>query len=624
MRPIRWQREQRTVGAEVRHVVRSIIAVALVLLVANVGARAYLLLRLAPELRQLRAATAQLDIVHEGVVDEETGARGFLGTGSVVFLQPYLEAFTRVPKAADALAGLVSGQSATRLLLAEEQARQAWTTDWALPAVDPLLRSQNGVPGASDATDVARRTAFMSSGKVLFDDYRAAHAALLRNLDNAIERATHQESSWLLWSGGFQALVALGAVLTALMARRRMAQRITVPVEALARGVRRIAAGSLLEPIVLGPAPRELASLGESITHMAEALEQQMVNLADQREQVRLHAGRLSTVLAAARDVAGSLSLRYVLRSVADAAAELGSDRVRIWLAGEDDDLLRLSFDSSASPTGPQSMTRMAIGTGLVGRAAKYGRPTGPEPMQDETAHALAVPMMMGGRVVGALECISLDNRAIPLEVVEILEALAGHAAGAIASAQLHQRTSELALTDALTRLPNRRAFEEDFAAEAERAERYQRPLSIISIDLDRFKSLNDRYGHAFGDLALQQTSQALLDGARGSERVYRLGGEELVVICPETDSAHAVILAERLRSAVEAAGGPDAPVVTASFGVAELRVHGSGPRELLAAADRALYSAKDLGRNRVVMAVPSIPEQVSPPLDSSGASLGW
>ena len=347
---------------------------------------------------------------------------------------------------------------------------------------------------------------------------------------------------------------------------------------------------------------------------MAAALQEQMVDLAEQREQVRLHAGRLSTVLAAAREVAGSLSLRYVLRSVSDAAVSLGSDRVRIWLVEEEEQTLRLSFDSESGSGGPETASQVVVGTGLIGRTAKYGRPMGPDPMEDETAHALAVPLIIGGRIVGVLECISLNNGSIPPEVLEILEALAGHAAGAVASAQLHERTSELALTDALTRLPNRRAFEADFAAETERAARYNRPLSVISIDLDRFKLLNDRYGHAYGDLALQQSSEALRDGVRSSDRVYRLGGEELVVLCPETAAVDAVMVAERLRVALEASAGPDAPAVTASFGVAQLLVHGRDPLELLAAADRALYAAKHAGRNRVVLAEPVIPVQAGSP----------
>jgi diguanylate cyclase (GGDEF)-like protein len=297
-----------------------------------------------------------------------------------------------------------------------------------------------------------------------------------------------------------------------------------------------------------------------------------------------------------------------VLRSVADAARGLGVDRVRIWLLKDDDNALMLSFDTAAGPQGPADATRVLVGTGLVGRTAKYGRPIGPEPLEDGAGHAVAVPLIVGGRVVGALECLVLQAMELGHEVLEILEALAGHAAGALASAQLHEQTAELAVTDPLTGLSNRRAFEADFPNEVDRAQRYQRPLSLISLDLDNFKLLNDRYGHAYGDLVLQQTSQALIDVVRGSDRVYRVGGEEITVLCPETDAQHATALAERLRAAVEAAGGPDAPVFTASLGVAELPRHASGAADLLVAADRALYAAKNDGRNRVASAEPKIP----------------
>ena len=589
-------------------VVRAICAVAIVLLVINFGARAWLLMRLAPEIKDLRAASVQLDALHEGMVDEETGARGYLATGSPLFLQPYKTAQPRVAAAAVRLAALLSGSEATRDLLLEEQARQRWSEAGGSTAVDPRQARAVGVGGAVGSVDTARLTSFMLEGKRLFDAYRQAHARLQQDIRTAVDRASDQENRWLFWSGAVQAVVAAGAVAVAVAARRQMTRRITAPVEALADGIRRIADGQRHRPFELGAAPRELVALGESITTMAEALERQVVDLGEQREQVRLHAARLSTVLAAAREVAGSLSLRYVLRSVADAARGLGVDRVRIWLLKDDDNALMLSFDTAAGPQGPSDATRVVVGTGLVGRTAKYGRPIGPEPLEDGAGHAVAVPLIVGGRVVGALECLVLQAIELGHEVLEILEALAGHAAGALASAQLHEQTAELAVTDPLTHLSNRRAFEADFPNEVDRAQRYQRPLSLISLDLDNFKLLNDRYGHAYGDLVLQQTSQALIDVVRGSDRVYRVGGEEITVLCPETDAHHANALAERLRAAVEAAGGPDAPVFTASLGVAELPRHASGAADLLAAADRALYAAKNDGRNRVASAEPKIP----------------
>ena len=583
----------RPVGAEVRLLVRWISAVSLLLVVANVGPRVWLLMEVKPRVDLLRSVAAQLDDVHAGMVDEETAVRGYLATGSRSFLEPYDEAVPRVDSAAGRVAELLPSGGLSRDLLRVELARQRWHDAWAVPATTRMRA------GEDRREELAT---FMAEGKALFDAYRQAHQTLDRDVDSAIREAARQESAWLVGSGLFQLAVALGVVVVALLGRRRVTHLITGPLEELAGAVRQITRGDLDARVDLESGPLELVELGEDVTAMASALRDQRTTAVERQHDLDLYARRLGTVLGAAREVAGSLSLRYVLRSVADAATSLAGDRARIWLLEEDDNALTLAFDTAAGPEGPVHAVRVTTGTGLVGRVAKYGRPLGPEPLEDGGS-ALAVPLIVGGRVVGTLECLAPAGGAMDDDVVEILEALAGHAAGAVASARLHERTMELAVTDALTELPNRRAFEAEFAAEVDRAQRYARPLSVISVDLDHFKALNDRYGHAYGDLALQQTSAALRETVRTSDRVYRLGGEELAVVCPETTAADAVVLAERLRSAVEAAAGPDAPVVTASMGVAEMPTHARAGNDLLAVADAALYSAKHAGRNRVVAA---------------------
>ena len=213
--------------------------------------------------------------------------------------------------------------------------------------------------------------------------------------------------------------------------------------------------------------------------------------------------------------------------------------------------------------------------------------------------------MIVGGRVVGVLECLqpAVSSDQDDAGILEILEALAGHAAGSVEAARLHEHTRELSVTDALTGLPNRRAFDEDIDNEIRRAARHARPLSVIYLDLDHFKQLNDRYGHDYGDIALQQTAAALRVQLRDTDRCYRLGGEELIVIAPETTTAAAAILAERLRDAVERSAGPNSPMVTASFGISSYPDHAGDATALVRAADRAVYAAKADGRNRVRIA---------------------
>ncbi|GMV07981.1 MAG: hypothetical protein AMXMBFR53_42560 [Gemmatimonadota bacterium] len=164
-----------------------------------------------------------------------------------------------------------------------------------------------------------------------------------------------------------------------------------------------------------------------------------------------------------------------------------------------------------------------------------------------------------------------------------------------------------LALTDSLTGLANRRHFMERLEAEVERAQRYHRPLSVVLLDLDHFKKVNDTHGHAAGDEVLRGAARALRSVCRDVDIPARWGGEELALLLPETDAAGARIVAERVRERIQAQAytGPSGGGfgVTASLGVATADESGLSAEALLHASDKALYRAKDEGRNRVVLA---------------------
>lgn len=164
-----------------------------------------------------------------------------------------------------------------------------------------------------------------------------------------------------------------------------------------------------------------------------------------------------------------------------------------------------------------------------------------------------------------------------------------------------------LANTDPLTGLANRRRFLERLDGEIERADRYERPLSLILLDLDRFKAVNDTHGHAAGDDVLRDAARVLRAVSREVDLPARIGGEEMTLLLPETDRRGARAVAERIRSAIERArhAAPDGDPfrVTASLGVASAGPGARTGAELLQRADEALYRAKEAGRNRVVMA---------------------
>jgi diguanylate cyclase (GGDEF)-like protein len=161
---------------------------------------------------------------------------------------------------------------------------------------------------------------------------------------------------------------------------------------------------------------------------------------------------------------------------------------------------------------------------------------------------------------------------------------------------------TDLAHTDELTQIPNRRHITAACAKEVERLERSLRPFSVIIFDIDHFKTVNDTHGHNVGDVVLRRVSRAVSGALRAGDEVGRIGGEEFVVLAYDADSDTAVGVADRLRQTVENDSAPHTPAVTASFGVAGY-CPGDSVETLLARADRALYIAKDSGRNCVVTA---------------------
>lgn len=171
--------------------------------------------------------------------------------------------------------------------------------------------------------------------------------------------------------------------------------------------------------------------------------------------------------------------------------------------------------------------------------------------------------------------------------------------------ARYAEEVERLTLTDPLTELPNRRHFDILLRQELEKVDRYQEPLSLLLLDLDYFKAINDTYGHVQGDEVLRRVANTLATHLRGADAVARWGGEEFVALAPKTPLRGALELAERLRLAVSETELPQGiPAITASIGVAEW-VSGESAEGLLARVDRALYRAKETGRNRVSPADP-------------------
>lgn len=259
---------------------------------------------------------------------------------------------------------------------------------------------------------------------------------------------------------------------------------------------------------------------------------------------------------------------------------------------------------------------RTRLGEGLIGSAAERSRPLivsdaartlrrgEKEPAADSW---LLYPILSQKKVLGVAHWTRPSSTPFTAEDAAQLEGLVPHVGVAVESLRARNKMRELAATDGLTGLYNHRRTCELLRDEMRRAERYNRPLSVLMLDVDSFKSFNDNYGHPSGDQLLRSVAQLLRAGVRTVDKVGRYGGEEFVIIMPETHKDDAFLLAERIRRTIE----QQAFIVvageeihrTVSVGVASYPEDGLNPQEVIERADEALYRAKHSGRNCVIWA---------------------
>ena len=202
------------------------------------------------------------------------------------------------------------------------------------------------------------------------------------------------------------------------------------------------------------------------------------------------------------------------------------------------------------------------------------------------------------GAITGSRPLAGRARAVVRRETVGALRTLARDASAALVQVELREGLERLSLSDPLTSLGNRRAFDEALAAEMARARRSGGSMGVVILDVNHFKQFNDRHGHQAGDDALVSVARVLAREARAEDRACRIGGEEFALLLPGADDAAAATVAERIRRAVEDSADA-AEGLTVSLGVAASR--GDDARGLLATADARLYVAKEAGRNRVI-----------------------
>jgi diguanylate cyclase (GGDEF)-like protein len=253
---------------------------------------------------------------------------------------------------------------------------------------------------------------------------------------------------------------------------------------------------------------------------------------------------------------------------------------------------------------------RLPLDAGLIGQVARTGKAatyrasSGPlstaKPVLPESQAAMALPIFYGEHLHGVLYVETLERVEFTEEEALLLRTLADLIAGALHNALSFQKAQEQAITDGLTGVKTHRFFMEALSSEWKRSSRAGRSFALVLMDLDRFKFVNDFYGHLEGDLVLQRVGQILETNCRRSDVVARYGGDEFVILMPETAMEQARQLSSKLRGWVAADPLLREKNISASFGIASYPLHGSSPQELIQVADASMYLSKHQGGNTV------------------------
>jgi diguanylate cyclase (GGDEF)-like protein len=282
--------------------------------------------------------------------------------------------------------------------------------------------------------------------------------------------------------------------------------------------------------------------------------------------------------------------------------------------------IVRATYGEDGTGSGPAlEGSRYADNTGLVASATRLGASLPGTELDVAKAVVFddatrlkgvtslrVIPLKAGEDVYGTLVLGSARKHAFSADLANQLEVVAMQVGESIGRARLFEQTERLATTDGLTGLLNHRTFQERTDAQLRQSERYGKRVSIILCDIDHFKSVNDTYGHPVGDVVLKGVAATIAKEARTTDLVARYGGEEFAVVMPETDTAGAMVIAERIRERIgkrvfETEQGPLS--VTMSLGVATFPEDATKKAELVERADACLYHAKRHGRNQSVAA---------------------
>lgn len=406
------------------------------------------------------------------------------------------------------------------------------------------------------------------------------------------------------------ALLLVALLLTVGLAYR-LARLITQPLEELSRGADAITEGRYGHQIPV-QSRDEVGQLASAFNDMSARLAQTITALSSSQEQMKRAVRRVGETLRSTHD------MRQMLESILNTAADaVNAEAAVLWM-----------FDPSRSELGAAVTAgvrigeagRLKVGEGVAGqvaeRAVAIAVPAegGPSPASAEPPFpvAMAIPLYSQNRMMGVVSAYRRQvSRPFTNDDLDTVTFLVEQGGVAIENVRLHEEAQRLAITDGLTGVWNKRYFQMQFRQMIATAQRFHRPFSILMMDLDHFKTVNDTHGHQRGDSVLIEFSQRVTKLLREVDTFARYGGEEFICLLSETDMEGAMTTAEKIHDAIrgEPFGSMDDELlnVTVSVGVASYPEHGDTYKGLVEAADRALYQAKQRGRDQVCLAKPHL-----------------
>jgi len=425
--------------------------------------------------------------------------------------------------------------------------------------------------------------------------------ALYDDASRELEILLNERIDRLLFKKNIAGLIGISAIFLSIYIFTGFYKSVVPPLRNLSDISQTIAAGDFSRRVITD-SNDELGVVGKTVNKMTEAIKEKVSQLTALQEAVS--------------DITATLEIERVLERLTQrAACLLRSELAAIVVLHPETDAIQYfkanippeSFPVKKTPEGRGLWTVVAReGSAIrLDDLTMHPRFEGLPPEHPPVKNIIGLPIVQRGKLIGGVLVANKSGAgSYSQEDEDLLRTLTLQISSALDNARMHAVVSELATRDSLTGLNNRRVFKERLDEEITRAFRYNRPFSIMMLDLDKFKKVNDTYGHPAGDSVLQQSAKMILQQVRNCDFSARYGGEEFVVILPETSEENSVSVGERIRNAIaqhtfNLPDGKDIRI-TISIGIASFPANAMTAEKLIERSDQALYNVKQTGGNRV------------------------